>query len=236
VEDQDLAVAVRTGADADGGHRHRLGDRPGDLGGDGLEHDGEAAGVGQRSGVVDERLGGIELLSLHPVAPERVHRLGGEPEVAHDGDLGVEQRLDHREPATASLQLHRLGAHPYEGGGVGHRVGRAQVVGEPGKVGHDERAGAGPCHRGDVVRHLGDRHGEGVVVAEDDHGHRVADEDHVDAGLVEDPGAREVVGRHHHDRWSALARPHRRGGELLAHAASSRPTPRWLPAVGQPYR
>ena len=36
-----------------------------------------------------------------------------------------------------------------------------------------------------VVEHLVESDGQGVLVAEDDHAERVADEDHVDAGLVE---------------------------------------------------
>ncbi len=39
---------------------------------------------------------------------------------------------------------------------------------------------------------------EGVLVAEDDVGHRVADQDQVDPGGVGDPGSGGVVGGDHH--------------------------------------
>ena len=51
-----------------------------------------------------------------------------------------------------------------------------------------------------VVDHLGHRHAHGRLVAEDDLPERVADEEHRDAGLVEDPGGRVVVGGQHRDR------------------------------------
>ena len=52
----------------------------------------------------------------------------------------------------------------------------------------------------DVAGHVVDGDLEGVVVAEDDHGHRVAHEDDVDAGLVGDAGGGRVVGGDHHQR------------------------------------
>src|SRR5918999_4108202 len=63
---QDLAVAVRTGPDADGGHPDRLGDLPGHLGRDPLEHQGEDARLLQGQGVLEETLGGLLRLGLHP--------------------------------------------------------------------------------------------------------------------------------------------------------------------------
>ena len=101
VEDEHLAVAAGPGADADGGDVHLVGDPGGDHVGDALEDDGEAPGGGQGLGVVHEGLGGGRVAGLDPVAAHGVDRLGGEPEVPHDGDLGVEEGLDHGETGPA---------------------------------------------------------------------------------------------------------------------------------------
>ena len=59
-----------------------------------------------------------------------------------------------------------------------------QVVAHPRQVAHDQGVGPGPGDRGDVVRHVVDGDLEGVLVAEHGVGHRVADQDQVDAGGV----------------------------------------------------
>ena len=122
MEDEHLAVAAGTGADADRGDVDRLGDQRGDLVGHPLEHQGEAAGGLEGLGVLHQGERRLGLLALHPEAAHGVHRLRGEAEVAHHGDLGVDDGLDDRHPLGAALELHRLGAGPDEGGGVAHGV------------------------------------------------------------------------------------------------------------------
>ena len=62
---------------------------------------------GQRLGVGDELPGRRSvLLALHLEAAHGVHRLRGEAEVAHHRDLGVDERLDHRQPLAAAFELH----------------------------------------------------------------------------------------------------------------------------------
>ena len=57
-----------------------------------------------------------------------------------------------------------------------------------------------------VVANLVERDRDRVGEPLDDHAERVADEDHVDAGLVDEARHREVVGRDHRDlRAGALA-------------------------------
>ena len=88
---------------------------------------------------------------------------------------------------------------------------------------------------GDVV----DGDLQGVVVAEDDHGDGVADEDQVDAGFVGHARPGGVVGRDHHERIAAgadLAGADGGRGELCAHCCTSyRPAPGWLPAAPEAY-
>ena len=201
-----LAVAVTPGADADRRHGHRVGDDPGDGVGHALEHDREAARLGERHGVVDDGLGGVELLALHLEAADGVDGLGREAEVAHHRDLGVEDRLDGAEALAAALELHRRRAGADELGRVADRLLGGDVVAEPRQVTDEQGPGLGPGGGRDMVGHVVDRDLERVLVAEDDHGQRVADQDHVDPGGVGDPGRREVVGGHHHQgRPVALA-------------------------------
>ena len=98
----------------------RVGDQPGDRVGHALEHDREAAGLGERDRVVDDRPGRVELLALHLEAAERVDRLRREAEVAHHRDLGVEDRLHRVEALAAAFELHRARAGADERGRVAH--------------------------------------------------------------------------------------------------------------------
>ena len=90
-----------------------VGDEAGDGVGHALEHDREAAGVGERDRVVDDRPRGLEVLALHAEAAEGVNGLRREAEVAHHRDLGVEDRAARRRGACgrprASPRRHRRG-------------------------------------------------------------------------------------------------------------------------------
>ena len=121
--------------------------------------------------------------------------------MTHDRDLGVEDRLDRAEALAATLELHRRRAGTDEVGRVVHGLLVGDVVAEPGQVTDEQgpRLGtSGGCH---VVGHVVDRDVERVLMAEHDHGERVADQDHVDAGAVGDPCRRKVVRGHHDQRW-----------------------------------
>ena len=237
VEDQHLAVAVRTGPDADGRNLHGLGDHGGHQSGHALQHDREAAGVGEGLGRVNQVQGGRGVAALHLVSTHGVHRLGRQAYVAHHRDLGSHQRLDHRNATTAALQLDGLCAGPDQHRGVPHRVGDRHVVAHPRHVGDYEgrrvRTGHGRGVVGDVLH----RHLQGVLVAEYDHGHRIANEDHVDAGLVDHPGTRSVVcGEHHQGIVPTGHLPVPNGGNraLLSHSWPPSPSSALrLPAVAE---
>ena len=76
----------------------------------------------ERVRVVDERERRRSFLALHLEAAHGVDRLRREAEVSHHRDLGVDDRLDHREPLAPALELHRLRAGADERRGVAHRV------------------------------------------------------------------------------------------------------------------
>ena len=66
--DLHLAVAAGAGADADRRDAQALADQLRERRRDGLEDDGEGAGLLQRDGVVEQALGGLGRLALHLVA------------------------------------------------------------------------------------------------------------------------------------------------------------------------
>ena len=150
---------------------------------------------------------------------------GREAEVAHHRDLGVEDGVDRVEALAAALELHRGGAGAHEAGRVGDGVLAPEVVAHPRQVGDDQRARLRARDRAGVVRHVVDGDVQRVVVPEHDHRHRVADEDHVDAGGVDRARRRRVVrGDHHERRAGALARDDVGRAECALSSLRSRPS------------
>ena len=186
VEDEDLPVAPGPGADADRGDVLGVGDGRAQRGRDALEDQCEASGVGQRPSVGIEPVARLPA-SLDAIAAHGVDRLRREPQVPHHRDLGGDEGLDHRDPDGPPLELHGVGAGPDQGGAVADGVRRVEVVAEPRKVAHEQRLGLGPGHRRGVVDHVVDGHLQGVLVAQDVVGQRVADQDDVNPGGVGDP-------------------------------------------------
>ncbi len=83
----------------------------------------------------------------------------------------------------------------------GRRVGQERHVGD------DQRALRAADDGLRVVDHLGHRHADGRLVAEHDLAERIADEEHRDAGLVEELGGRVVVGGQHRDARAVGVQP-----------------------------
>ena len=85
------------------------------------------------------------------------------------------------------------------------------MIAAEGHVGDDQGAMDGAANGAGVVKHFVHGDGEGVFMAEDDHGKRVADEQQVDAGFVDEAGAGVVVGGERGDGF-ALALHFAEGG------------------------
>ena len=111
VEDEDLPVRARA--------RRRSRSRGcsmcgmivvGDLGGDRLEDDGEAAGLLQRERVVEHLAGARRRAALGAVAAEHRGRLRREADVAHHGDAGADDRAGPLGGGAAALELDRVAA------------------------------------------------------------------------------------------------------------------------------
>ena len=138
------------------------------------------------------------------------------------GNARVRERLDLREHRGAALELDRVGATLlHEACGRLERLGRRGLVRAERQVGDDHRA-RGAAHDGAHERdELVDGDRQGRVVAVDDHGGGVADEDGGDAGLVEDARGHGVVGRDHRPLLAAdgcLGQVAHRDAPALGHA------------------
>ena len=77
------------------------------------------------------------------------------------------------------------------------RLPRRDLVGEERQVGHDQGAARGPGDHLGVVDDLVERDPQRRLPTLDGGAQRVADQQAVDAGGVEQPGRREVVGGQH---------------------------------------
>jgi hypothetical protein len=135
------------------------------------------------------------------MAAHAMNRLRGKANVPHDGDVDVGDAAHRRRNGRSALELDRLGrALLDEAAGVAQRFLRAHLIREEGHVRDQQRARAraGDCAR--MVDDLVDGDGECSVLAANRRREAVADQDGVDAGLIED--AREgVVVSGQHRNW-----------------------------------
>ena len=105
--------------------------------------------------------------------------------MSRDGDLGVDDATDEVGPFLAAFDFYCLRAPFFdEACGIAHGFVRADVVGAERHVGYQQGIFHGAPDSLGVVQHLvnGDR--ECVVISEHGLGQRIADQDDVDASLV----------------------------------------------------
>src|SRR5271170_1052489 len=93
--------------------------------------------------------------------------------MTHHGNLGVKDRANHLAANTATFELYAVGPTSNQGRRVAHTVGHAEVVTQPGHVGHDVNVGLGRGDGAHVVAHLLDTDVKSVLVAEHHIGQRV---------------------------------------------------------------
>src|SRR5712691_9770445 len=94
VEDEYLAIALRSSADADGWSCHFRRDHGGDFARNAFEINAGHTGAIECYRIAHELLDGSERLALHLVAAHHVHRLRSQPDVPGDGNLGVDNATD----------------------------------------------------------------------------------------------------------------------------------------------
>jgi len=94
VEYEDLAIAVRTSANADGGRADFCRDAYGNLAGNAFEDEGGDTGRVERGGIAEQRVNRGSGLALHFVAAHAMHGLRRESDVPDDGNFRVNDATD----------------------------------------------------------------------------------------------------------------------------------------------
>ena len=139
-------------------------------------------------------------VALHFVAAERVDALRPQAAVGHDGDAGADQGGDRFGLFDAPFELHGLAASFLQDAArVFDRAVGAEVEARERHVDDHERVLDGAADHFGVVDHFVERHGQRAVVSLHDHRHAVADQNAFDAGGIDEPRERVVVGRDHRD-------------------------------------
>ena len=171
-------------ADADGGDGDGLGDGLSGGGGDGFEDDGEDSGIDEGVGAVEKRLGLFGGFAFFVVSTLFEDPLREHAEVATDRNSSLGDGVDFFRLADTAFELHSIGSGGDEGvcGGEGLC---GSVVGVDGEIGDDESGGFGSDNGFEVVKDVRERHVGGVRESKDDHSERVADEENIDTGLIE---------------------------------------------------
>ena len=149
--------------------------------------------------------------------------------MAHHRYLRVGDRPHRGDPATSTLELHRVSTRPYEDRRIADRVARLEMVGEPRHVTYEQSSRSRACHGSNVVGEILDSDLESVLQAEDQLSETIPDEDDVDIGSVHNAGKGRIIGSDHHDGArspAALAGADIRYCHFSCHfRTSSRPAP-----------
>ena len=129
---------------------------------------------------------------LHAIAAHAMHALRREAKMADDGNFGFDQRADQLDARAFDFDGF-CARFFHKANGVGNPFGNRAVIAAEGHVGHDQSATHGAANGARVVEHLVDGDGKRIFVAENDHGQRVADENEIDAGFVDEARSGVVV-------------------------------------------
>jgi hypothetical protein len=120
------------------------------------------------------------------VATHAVEALRCEADVAHHGDVDSGEGLDRVTHHHSALELDALGALLHQADRALDRLLRADLVRTEREIADDEGTWLGARHQTHVVHHVVERYGNGVGLALHDHADRVADQDHVDTGKIDE--------------------------------------------------
>ena len=113
---------------------------------------------------------------LNAVTAHAVKALRGEADVGNDGNFGFSEGADEIDARAFDFDGFGAGFLD-EADGVGEALGYRAVIAAEGHIGYEQGAANGAADGAGMVEHLVDGDGEGVFVAQDDHGERVADQD-----------------------------------------------------------
>src|SRR2546430_4367605 len=99
VNDENLPIAVRAGADADRWDAQFARNLRRQLARHSFQHNRKSPGRFHRARVANQLLGGVRCFSLHAVPAQGVHRLRRQANVPHDRDFSFRQPRDQLQPA-----------------------------------------------------------------------------------------------------------------------------------------
>ena len=185
VENEHLAVAIGAGADADGRDAKFLRDARSEFARHGFEDDGKSSGGFDGARVTHQTFGGFDRFSLNAKAAEFKNGLRREADVRHHGDFRFDEARNRFHALFATLEFHRFGAVFHKAQRVANSFLGRNVKCAEGHVRDEEGATGSAADGANVMQHFVERDGKRVVIAEDDHAERVADEKNVYAGFVE---------------------------------------------------
>ena len=198
--DEQLAVAMRPRSDRQRRDRELLGDLTCGIRRHHLEHDSEGTRCLDRPRICEQLCHAVVAAALDHVPAESVLGLRREADVREHGDAGLDDATDLLGHTHSALELDgvRTGLLHVALRGVERLLG-PRLVGAEGQICDHERtlrrSSDGGCQRD----HLVDRDRQRRLVAEDGVARRVADQQKVDAGAVEDRRRQEVVARQARD-------------------------------------
>ena len=184
VDDEYLAVAVRSGAAADDGDLGAFCDDFGDLGGGPLDEQGNGPRPDHLVGDVYELEGHFGGGRLGPEAAEFADGLGANADVGHNRHTSIANGPYDVKLGLGGLDLYQLSAGlGDEPPGVSDGLGHAQMVRQERHVGDKADVRGAAADGGGYRDHEIHRGLEGRVEAEHDLCGRVAHEYHLDVGL-----------------------------------------------------
>lgn len=206
LQHQHLSTAVVAGPNADGRHRNGVRDGLGQGGRNPLKHHAENTRIHKGLGVLQQGRCGFLTAPLDFVSAEFVEGLGGKPQVPHDGDARFDQALHRFGNAASAFQFYRFGpAFLQQAPGVSQGLFTADLIGHKRHVGDQQRTLQATGHGAAVIDHVFQRNGQGRLVTLHHVAQRIADQHHVHAGLIDQPGESGVVGRDHDHTFACTA-------------------------------
>src|SRR6266568_3640578 len=205
IADEDLAIAMRACADADGWNFQAGSYRLRDGLGNRLEHQCKGACVLQRKRIRDQFLRCLVISGLLPHSSQMMHILRRQPEMSHNRETGLSKPPNGLRNGASALQLHGSSA-PFleEPCRVLHGLLGRNLVGQKGHVCHHQRAIGPSRNRTRMMDHRLEGYRNCRIQSQNDIPERISDEQKIDPGSIEQPGHSGIVGRQHDDSLAPL--------------------------------
>src|SRR5262245_28073373 len=219
MDHEHLAVTMRARADANGRNGQPLGDLLGQVLWNAFQHHRERATILYRQSIAHDCFPLVLVLTLNLIAAEPMNRLRGEANVSHDRDANLDDGLDRTWHRSTALEFHPLGtALLEEPPGIPDRLLPTYLIGEKRHVPDHQSTLATARNRSRVVDHLLHRNRQGIRLALKDAANRVADQEDINAGLVQNPRKGIIVSGETGDLFpQTLFFDDMRYGDLLSH-------------------